>query len=49
MEASCARMGTQVARRSTGGFHAAHTDHIEANKAVRFIVEVIDSLLILNG
>jgi len=34
MEASCARMGPQVARRSTGGFHAVHTAHIEVNKAV---------------
>ena len=34
METSCARMGPRVARRSTGGFHAAHTAHIEADKAV---------------
>ena len=34
MEVSCARMGPQVARRSTGDFHAAHTAHIEVNMAV---------------
>jgi len=34
MEASCARMAPRVARRSTGGFHAAHTAYIEVNKAV---------------